>query len=581
MIRVGLIDVLDRQNSDDREHLGLASIAAYLRRRDVAVDLLSFAIGECPESPPADNLPKYDLYGFSIYPNTADEVIEYAGAIKSLYPASLICVGGQLATAAATEILADCSNIDFCVLGDGEVPLLCVVQAMSSRLSLDHIPSILTRHSIAGMKEIARVELDELTWPARDYFPASAKRGNQTARINSSLGCAASCTFCSVNGYFEIELIARQDSLHRQLEVLGQTVTQPQHRKKWRARGMTDVLGEILWLNDNLGVRSFVFNDASFEDPGMIGKKRVEELCRLLEGCGRTLGFRCSVRADSFTRADMPLLNLMRSVGFTHIFVGIEAGNDSDLKVFNKRANVADNERTIELLEQNDIDLTMGFIMLNPYSTMQTVAENYRFLARHRAFIASQYIGKVHVYFGTALHRKLISDTLLTTDFSYRNPFAYAFVNQQTRQLDEFLEELRGNAFVNKQSGKMYTLSYAVSELRALFGSDHNWAVTEFRRLREQSAAVLADYFAGPLEEGDPTRARRELPNFSAAIAGICAELDSFSLKLVYNKTFRDYLLRHKRPAIAHASIHAPLALLGGLWMSELFVSSRPPGEIP
>jgi len=563
MIRIGLIDVLDQLNSDDREHLGLASIAAYLRRHNIAVDLLSFVTGECSEAPSPVTLPQYDLYGFSLYPNTADEVTKYANAIKAIYPDSLVCVGGQLATAAACEILDDCSSIDFCVLGDGEDPLLRVVQAMASRQSLHLIPAILTRTSPARTVVISRTELDELSWPVRDFLPLSAKRGNRTARLNSSLGCVASCTFCSVNGYYEAELTARQSAPSRQLLVHGlpngTSGQEPQRRKKWRARRMQDVFDEILWLNRNFGVRSFVFNDASFEDPGIIGKNRIKELCKLIKDCGTILALRCSMRAESLTHEDNCLLELMRSVGFTHIFVGIEAGNDSDLRVFNKRASVEDNERTIALLERNDIDLTMGFIMLNPYSTWSTVADNYRFLAKHRAFILSQYIGKVHVYFGTALHERLRTDRLLTSDFSYRKPFAYLFVDRKVRELDDFLEELRDNPLMDKQSGKMYTLSYTVSELRALFGSQADWAVEEFRELRLRSAAVLASYFAGPLEEGDLSRARKGLEHFNAAVAGVCEELNSFSLKLVYNRTFRDYLLRYKRPATANASRSTPL----------------------
>jgi anaerobic magnesium-protoporphyrin IX monomethyl ester cyclase len=545
-VAVVLIDVLDLQNRDDCEHVGLGGIATYLRERSIKVDLISILTGE-----PADRLTEPDsldcVYGFSIYPNTALDVIRYADAIKARNPRSLICVGGQLASAAAAEILEDVPSIDFCVLGDGEYPMFSVVRAVAVGQPIDGIPSIFTRNGQARESHLQPADLGALPWPARDFLPLSFKRGNRTARINSSLGCAASCTFCSVNGYYNAELAARPKSKPQQIAVQPQALStlSAAPRKRWRARSVVDVFNEITWLNQNLNVRSFVFNDASFEDPGRLGKMRIRELCTLVQNSGLKCAFRCSFRAESFKEEeeDGPLLDLMRSTGFAHIFVGIEAGSADDLRVFDKMATVQDNERIIGVLKLHDIDLTMGFIMLNPYSTRTTTLDNYRFLVRHGAFVLNHYVGKVHVYFGTALHRQLQRDGHLSSDFFYRNPYAYSFANPEIQELDDFLEELRNTPVIARQTGRMYSLSYKISELRALFGADAAEAAAEFKLLQERSAAILASYFQTVFDRADLSEARKGLDAFKTAMEAECKRLESYSLRLVYNPTFRNYLL--------------------------------------
>lgn len=546
--RVALVDVLDFINRDDCEHLGLASIAACLRERTFTVDLFSIVTGESTEQLAGDHSRRYALYGFSIYPNTAFDVIRQANAIKDRYPDTLICVGGQLATAAAAEILREARSIDFCVLGDGECPVMDVAFALASGNSLDSVRSVFKRDFAIPAEQLASVELATLPLPVRDFFEFSTRRGNNTARINSSLGCAASCTFCSVNGYYDAELTARKKPVV--LPVVSENSSPrpsdpaSSKRKKWRARTVADVFEEICHLNRNLGVRSFVFNDASFEDPGRVGKERIRRFCGLVKESGLVLAFRCAIRAESFkSPEDEEILDLMRTSGFTHIFVGIEAGNPRDLKTFQKMATVEDNERIIGLLKRHDIDLTMGFIMLNPFSTLDGVRENHRFLVRNRAFILNHYIGKVHVYFGTSLHKDLLQAGLLADEFSYRNPYGYRFAEPGMHELDTFLEEVRSIPSVGKQTGRMYSLSYKLSELRALFPIETPPVIEEFSSICQGSASLLASYFDLPFENGDLAQARRELPAFASAVEEECKRLESFSLRLVYNRAFRDYFL--------------------------------------
>ena len=85
-------------------------------------------------------------------------------------------------------------------------------------------------------------------------------------------------------------------------------------------------------------------------------------------------------------------LRLLKKAGFNNIFVGIESGCDEDLLVYNKRSELQDNERFMMLCDKCGITPFYGFVMIQPYSTVDSVNKNYRFLIKYRSDQLSHYI---------------------------------------------------------------------------------------------------------------------------------------------------------------------------------------------
>ena len=70
------------------------------------------------------NLPGDSHYfGFPLFHSNANKAYELIKIIKKYYPKSIAFAGGPFATLASKEILNDCPDIDFTVLGDGELPI--------------------------------------------------------------------------------------------------------------------------------------------------------------------------------------------------------------------------------------------------------------------------------------------------------------------------------------------------------------------------------------------------------------------------------------------------------------------------
>jgi anaerobic magnesium-protoporphyrin IX monomethyl ester cyclase len=517
LVSINFIDILDDKNNDDRENLGLASIGAFLREKKINVDFHSYDFTEVKSL--KNDFKKYDIYGFSCYPNTINYVFQFAKMVKNSFPNSLVCIGGRLATVAGLEILNDCKEIDFIVKGYGEIPMLDVVNALKNNEKIDSIPSILTRNSLNNCNNKIEnyLKIENMPFPARDFLQYSIKRGNYTARINTTFGCYGSCTFCSVNSY----------------------------KRKWEGRCPKDIFEEIELLNTKYNITSFYFNDASFEDPpNRIGKKRIADLCNLLLSYENKLAFRCSMRAESFTYDDIELIKLMKRAGFTQIFLGIEAGDIEDLKlIFNKRANIEENIRALKLFKSNEIDIIMGFIMLNPFSTKISLQNNYNFLKNQEEYRIDPFIRKIDVYFGTPLHKKLLKAGLLYKDFSYNTPNSYFFKDSEIEKIDNFLNEIRTNPLINKYDGKLYHYTCVLNNLRAIFPNSTDIYFQEFKLLCSNISSVLLDYFALIYCEFNLQKAKDELINFTNKISILMQNLDSFIFKLMYNKIFREYFL--------------------------------------
>src|SRR5690606_15468610 len=123
-------------------------------------------------------------------------------------------------------------------------------------------------------------------------------------------------------------------------------------------------------IYNEFGIRSFTFNDGSFEDPGQLGKQRILDFCNaVVSHDTEPFSFWCFIRADSFCENDLSLIQLMRKSGFTQVYIGIEAASPEDLKLYGKNATPLDNERSIQLFKKCDIDVQTGFMIINPFST--------------------------------------------------------------------------------------------------------------------------------------------------------------------------------------------------------------------
>ena len=174
--------------------LGLMSLASYLQKHSISVSILD-CLTECFEAKqnknyitygmPLDELSRrvscadFDIIGISFpFSTQSDICIETVNVVKKALPRALIIAGGAHVTVAASELMRASSQIDVCVIGEGEKTLYELVNNYNSEnkafASLGKIKGIVYRDALGNLQRTAprenMVDLDELGYPAYDLI---------------------------------------------------------------------------------------------------------------------------------------------------------------------------------------------------------------------------------------------------------------------------------------------------------------------------------------------------------------------------------------------------------------------------
>ena len=116
------------------EPLGLAYLAANLEKDGHDVSILDSPALELTKEGICEYIEKndFDLIGVTMLTPMYHRSIEVVQAVKTLFPDIKIVVGGPHPTILPEETLNENSEIDFAVLGEGELILLNLVRALEN-----------------------------------------------------------------------------------------------------------------------------------------------------------------------------------------------------------------------------------------------------------------------------------------------------------------------------------------------------------------------------------------------------------------------------------------------------------------
>ncbi len=212
--------------------------------------------------------------------------------------------------------------------------------------------------------------------------------------------------------------------------------------KTVRFRKESDVVDEMNYLNHRFSIKHFWFNDDLFVNGTPSNTKWVDHFTGLLLKNRPTYSYRILCRADSFTSKNLFLLDKLVETGLSHIYFGIESGSQNSLEVYNKKTSVEDNRKAIDLIKSKNIELTLGFIMFNPYSSFQDIMESTLFLYEmNELFRIFPLTNSLSVYPNTPISKRLLMDKLLISD-SYKEPLnCYVYKDDRIGLLSKKMRE--------------------------------------------------------------------------------------------------------------------------------------------
>lgn len=281
-----------------------------------------------------------DIVGISALFNTSYNYIgPIATAVKEQSESVLTVIGGGLPTNLYRKILEDFPNIDAACYGEGEIPMLDLVNATDNERLIKEHQSWATRKTIQSGKVLAKsfvYNLDEI--PGFDYSLVnlndynarsldkrySDQEDKREMSIHTSRGCPFNCVFCA-----NIKL----------------------HGRKVRFMTVEKVISEVTMMKNNFGLTVLIIEDDNF----LYDKKRAKTILRKLSKFGLRIEFPNGLAVYAI---DEEIGQLLKNAGATTVSLAVESGSDYVLqKIINKPLKTSMIKNNVWILKKNDIQV--------------------------------------------------------------------------------------------------------------------------------------------------------------------------------------------------------------------------------
>ncbi len=404
------------------EQMGIAYIASFMRKNGWEVKIICLEAEQNALQSIIDYHPA--IIGFNVVSSNILKMIEIIQIVKKHI--SVHCVfGGVGASAEGLEIIDDYDIVDVIVYGEGELTFLELSNRLVNGSDIKGCKGIVYKKNGKIVKEPPRElieDMDSLPFPARDIlFQHSGKMTKQWSAVflSTSRGCIANCSFCDT------------------------FMIRDQPGKIWRGRSAQKVVEEIELIYHKGKYNIFHFQDRSFEDPGMIGYRRMRDIAQGIIDRNLHIAFSIYIRAETWKQEHLPLIELLKKAGLLTVYIGLESGSEYGLEVFNKRASLSDNYETVRLFKQQHVSVIPGFIMFHPYNTFQELRKNIDFLEETKfASINRLLYSKLLPTPKTELYNRINTDNLFKT-YNRRTGenIPYNFIDTRIQNLSESVED--------------------------------------------------------------------------------------------------------------------------------------------
>lgn len=403
------------KNHNGTEEPGLAAIAAYLQGkgnkvliRQINNDINYYEIID-------QFLPQ--IIGISTYDRFFNYEMEVAESIKKRYTDIFMCLGGYTVSYHGYEIMEKFKFIDFIIKGEGEIAFEKLTKSIETKGGFENINGLIYRkdNSIIENSRPAVVEdLNVLPFANRDILHNS---DINLVQLSTSRGCTGHCSFCCSFDFWKCE----------------------QGKRVYRRMDAKRVVDEMEYIVKNTNKTRFILTDNSYEDPNN-DLTRQREIAEEIIKRKLCVGYCVSYKTNFYKHCTVELMNLLIESGLYSIFIGFEAGNSEDLKLYQKACTVEDNDKAVEYYNKFDnLNIVLGYINFNAYSTVDKLKANLDFLTRHGfACDLSYFTSKLTPYKGTDIYDRLLKDGLLTGNI-YHGGYGYIYINKEIKLLEDFI----------------------------------------------------------------------------------------------------------------------------------------------
>ena len=263
---------------------------------------------------------KPDVVGFSCYIWNIEETIKVIQMLKTVLPETKIVLGGPEVSYDSNHWLRKVPEIDYIIMGEGEVSFKELMQFLNGDISLEAVRGIcyLEEGKFKIHAQPPKIDLRELPSPFR-FEEDLPHLGKRIQYIETSRGCPFSCQFCLSS----IEVGVRYFNREKIKE-------------------------DIRFLMDN-GAKTIKFVDRTFN----ISRSYAMEMFQfLIDEHKPGVVFQFEITADIMRPEVIQFLNENAPKGLFRFEIGVQSTNDLTNDLVKRRQNFEKLTRTVTMVKE-------------------------------------------------------------------------------------------------------------------------------------------------------------------------------------------------------------------------------------
>jgi len=369
LIRPPIVSKFGAINNEATPALALAYISSYLHANGYESIMID-AIGEGLNK----MWPLTEFEGYQCQGLTFDEIIQkipeqteiigfsgmfsgewpvvrsFIKAVRLQFPNALLVAGGEHVSALTEYVLTDCSELDYCVCGEGESIFYHLVDTYYNDKDIHNVEGLAYLDNEGTFKKNGLLQrmrnIDEIPWPRWDdgylenFWDAGKSFGIGMGRdvpLMFSRGCPYRCTFCS---------------------------NEQMYGTRYVLRDQDDVLDEV-----ESYIQKYNANSMQLYDLTAITKKRwIVSLCNKILERGIKVGW----SLPSGTRSEVlddETLKLLKEIGLKYICYAPESGSQRTRESIAKKVDIKKLNKSVMTAKKHGIETRINLIIGFPDET--------------------------------------------------------------------------------------------------------------------------------------------------------------------------------------------------------------------
>ncbi len=323
---------------------------------------------------------KYDVVAMGCIVTGYSMVKDLCARIRNIHRNACIIVGNSVATS-IYEILLSKTEADVAVMGEGDITIVKLLEAIEGKESLSTVLGISYWENGEVHRNSPQPAISDIsTLPHIDFSLFDVEIYIQNAKeqisedetplsreklralpVNTARGCVGNCTFCYHNfrGY------------------------------RYRYRSMESILSEIRCMIERYQLNYIFFGD----ELTLFSRKRAEEFADSILASGLKFYWTITCRADCFTKdSDVEIMKRMKQAGCVGAAFSLESSNSEILKMMNKHITVEDFAGTARLFQQAGITTQTSLVIGYPIETPETIRDTFQVCANCKIYPSAGYL---------------------------------------------------------------------------------------------------------------------------------------------------------------------------------------------